>query len=539
MPQTFLNIAITVIFSAIAVGLIVFLHEFGHFLAAKKAGVIVQQFAFGFGPKLYSKKWHGTEYRINIIPVGGYIMMLGDLDGSSLSRMREQLLSKEENETVDRIFAGAKIDPNDKDFDKVNTVYKSQKKVLSKEDFAVLKKYIEKYYIPKHPGNFENISGPKKVGVIIAGVVMNLLLGIALFYVYFALNGGYTDLRKIGNPVFLGAEVNTPPVLWFDYSTDNIGEAIIIDVNGHLVKNEAELKQAIVASYDKPVNLYVYSFRQNKYLSIDYILDGTGIKSNFDADFYNKVLMDGITDNGPAALAGIVAGDVVLTINNEIPVSTDNFKAIINLNEGKIIPIKVLNLAGQQETFQIALPIVDAGKAVLGVSLAKTDDFITANSEQLMRVTYQQNSLFSGILHTINMTSYSFTAFGELINQSVAQNSSQPVSQSVSSILAVPDLFYMIIKGNNFLELINIAALVSASLAISNVLPIPLFDGGHLLFMLIEKIRGKKISQRTEEKVSQIFFYLLIGFSLILIVKDVLQFEWLTKLFNLIVGIFK
>lgn len=539
MPETFLNIGLTVFFSIIAIGLIVFIHELGHFIAAKKAGVIVLQFAFGFGPKIWSKKWHGTEYRINIIPVGGYIMMLGDLDSSSLTKMREELLTKDENELVDRIFAKAKIDSNDKSYEKIDTFYKAQKDILTENEYETLTKYIQKYYIPRHPGNFENIPGPKKFAVIIAGVIMNLVLGIGLFYLYFALNGGYTDLRKIGTPVFVGAEVNTPPIIWFDYSTDNIGETLIIKVNSQIVRNGAELKVATESYYDKPVNLYVFNVKQNKYQSIDYILDGSGIRSNFDSDFTNRVLITAVTDNSAAAVGGIEPGDIILSVNNEIPASTDNFKSIINLNQGKSVELKVLDLAGAEKILQIVLPIVEADQPVLGVSLTSTDEYVYANSEQLMRVTYRENGYFSGVLHSINVIGYNFSALGELVKQAVAEKSIQPVSGSVNSILAVPDIFYSIVKGDGYLEIINIAALVSVSLGITNVLPIPLFDGGHLLFMLIEKVRGKKIPAKTEEKIGTIFFYLLIGLSIVIMLKDVLQFDWINRIINLVVGIFK
>lgn len=62
------------LFAALLIGFTILFHEFGHFLAAKKAGVPVAIFSIGLGPKLISKKWKGTEYRLSLIPLGGYVM---------------------------------------------------------------------------------------------------------------------------------------------------------------------------------------------------------------------------------------------------------------------------------------------------------------------------------------------------------------------------------------------------------------------------------------------------------------------------------
>lgn len=540
MPQTIINIVLTIIFSGLAIGLIVFVHELGHFLAAKKSGVVVLQFAFGFGPKIWSKKWKGTEYKINLIPLGGYTQMLGDLDGSSFARLHEDIFTPEEDKKIKQIFKNGGVDPSDLDYERIDGFLKSQKSELNKADYDLLKKYVERYYIPRHPGNFENISNPKKVLVLVAGVLMNLLFAVLLFYVYFALNNGYTDLRRIGNPSFLGAEVNTPPILWFDYSTDNIGVSLIVKANGKLVRNIQDLENSGALAYDKPAELYIFNFPRNRYMTINYILDGSGLKSNFDKDFADKIVITQVSDNSAAAVAGIEAGDIVLKFNNvDVTDNIDNLRNNIFANKGKNVDLTITDVYGHNKTVTASLPVVPEGQPVLGVAFNNTNEIISQSNKELLRITYNKYSYLSGILHSINMTEYSFSALGELFKQAVVQKSVAPVTQNVNSILAVPNVFYDVVKGDNYIELINIAALVSLSLAISNILPIPLFDGGHLLFMLIEKIRGKKISPETENKISAIFFYLLVGLSILIIIKDVFQFDWFGRFFSLIGSIFK
>lgn len=74
---------LTIIVFVFVLGLLIFVHELGHFIAAKKAGIKVEEFAFGFPPKLYSKKIGGTKYAINLIPLGGYVRLFGE-DGENI-----------------------------------------------------------------------------------------------------------------------------------------------------------------------------------------------------------------------------------------------------------------------------------------------------------------------------------------------------------------------------------------------------------------------------------------------------------------------
>jgi len=90
-------------FLAVLVVLVV-VHEFGHFLAAKRAGITVQEFGVGFPPRIGSVMWHGTRYSINWIPLGGFVKMLGEDGESEAQKMRQQGLSEA---AVEKAMAGA------------------------------------------------------------------------------------------------------------------------------------------------------------------------------------------------------------------------------------------------------------------------------------------------------------------------------------------------------------------------------------------------------------------------------------------------
>ena len=172
---------------------------------------------------------------------------------------------------------------------------------------------------------------------------------------------------------------------------------------------------------------------------------------------------------------------------------------------------------------------------LLGISYYYFDSFPDA----LLRLDYSGNKIFSGINHSINMTVYNFSGLFELVKQSLAQRSIEPVSSGVSSIVGVSDFVYNLVKVDDFVNIINLTALVSLSLAIMNFLPIPLFDGGHIFFLILEKVRGRKISDNVQERIATVAFYGLIVLSVLVIFKDVWQFNFIQRigdLFTEIIG---
>lgn len=90
----------------IVLGVLVLVHELGHFLAAKRVGVRVERFSFGFGPKLFSVKRGETEYMISLVPLGGYVKMAGDEPGEALKGHKWEFLSRSVSDRFGIIFAG-------------------------------------------------------------------------------------------------------------------------------------------------------------------------------------------------------------------------------------------------------------------------------------------------------------------------------------------------------------------------------------------------------------------------------------------------
>lgn len=127
-----LSILVNVLLFILVIGILTFVHELGHFITAKLAKATVDEFALGFGPKLISKKYKGTLYSIRLLPLGGYVKIAGDGDPE-----------------------------------------KEEKKKAQKKD----------------PGNLQNKPRIIQVAVMLAGVVMNFLFAVIVYYIILATSG--------------------------------------------------------------------------------------------------------------------------------------------------------------------------------------------------------------------------------------------------------------------------------------------------------------------------------------------------------------
>jgi regulator of sigma E protease len=96
----------TLVYFAIVLGALIVVHEFGHFIVAKKSGVRVERFSIGFGPPLWRKLWRGTEYRLALVPLGGYVKMYGEQFDETVSDTRGSFLHQSVWKRIPIVAAG-------------------------------------------------------------------------------------------------------------------------------------------------------------------------------------------------------------------------------------------------------------------------------------------------------------------------------------------------------------------------------------------------------------------------------------------------
>ena len=201
----------TIVIALLLFGIIILIHEFGHFLLAKKNGVTVHEFSIGMGPKIYSKEKNGTEYSLRVLPIGGYVSMEGEEDGFDRSE------EDEENSGKTLIIDNEDIEDKDghSDEDTVNEGSFAEKTIL------------------------------QRASIIFAGPFFNFLGCIGFLVALFLMIGIPTT--KVGTLVD-----NAP--------AQEVGIKVgdeIKSVNGQTVNSSTDITNIISASKGKEINLVV------------------------------------------------------------------------------------------------------------------------------------------------------------------------------------------------------------------------------------------------------------------------------------------
>mgnify|MGYP001384283499 CR=1 FL=1 len=415
-------ILISILSFVFAVGLLVTIHEFGHYIVGRFCGMKVLKFSIGFGKPIYSKKIgrDQTDYRLSIIPLGGYVQFLDGRNGS--------------------------IDPKDEGraFD--------QKPIRS------------------------------RVAVLLAGPVFNFIFAIFAYFIIFS-NGIMTIKPVIGE------------VMSNSYAADaglNYGDRIL-KIEGKIIDDWEDAISEILMTITKKQEITFQIETQEKSNKIINL----AIKNNSSSltepgelfkglGFYpwQPPAMIGEVLSGSAAdKGGLLKGDQILTIDDEKVNSFMGLRAII---ENK--PMQLVSMKYKRDNFEYVIDIqLDQTdepnpKGILGVAGDNYEDFW-----QLKRLD-PIDAFSESIKETWASASFTVIMFSNMLTGDVSsKNISGPFSiAKYAGITAVAGL-------NQFLKFL---ALISVSLGVINLMPIPMLDGGQIVYQTLEWIKGDSLSLR-------------------------------------------
>jgi len=427
----------TLILTIIVLGVLVFVHEFGHFMTAKWAGVGVPRFSIGLGPRVVGVKVGETDYCLSAIPFGGYVKMAG-MEG-------EEAFEGLEGGEVDEL---ASIPPEKR---------------------------------------FENKSVKWRLAILAAGVVMNFVLGW-IIYIGLAWHDGIPTVD-----VTTVAGVDTNIVAARPELRALAGETVAA-VEGRSVSNWHQFSDAVTATDDETLEITLASGR-----SLTIPVSGKRDRERITAGLLPLVpsVIQEVQEGSPAARAGIEPGDRVVSIDGIVTPSFDRLSEVVRDRPDKIVPV-VVERAVEGRTRQLSLTVetgvekaprptdgklVDVG--VLGVG-AKIDRIHLGPGEAVIagtQTTGRASMLILGGLYDIVTGGVSLKAVGGPV--AIGQLTGYFASQGASSLLGWVSLF-------------------SINLAILNLLPIPVLDGGHILFLGIEATRGRPLSTTQKMRLSQV-----------------------------------
>lgn len=414
----------------ISLGILVTVHEYGHFWVARKNGIKVERFSVGFGKALWRKKGRdGTEYVVAMIPLGGYVKML--------------------DERVDEV--------SEQDKDKT----------------------------------FNSKSVYQRIAVIAAGPLANFVFAIFAFYLMFLI--GVPSIKPIIGEV-------TPSSIAAQGQVPNNAE--IVEVAGTRVRDWQDVNLALIGEIGSDTIVLKTKTADSQFITSHTLdtqhwqfapekasaLTSLGI-TPFRPNVHNEIAR--VSPDSPAQKAGLQVGDILVTLNGETLAQgwLDFSRKIKNFPEQEVT--LTIERLGSSKTLNVTPKGIDSnGKQVgyLGVS-PKADEW---PSEYKIELSYGLfSALQESVLRTWKLVTLSFDMIGKLITGDVSvKNLSGPIAIAQGAGDSA---------GYGFVYFLGFLALISINLGIINLLPLPVLDGGHLLYYLIELLTGKPVPEKIQE----------------------------------------
>jgi regulator of sigma E protease len=453
---------ITILSTAVVLGVLIFVHELGHFMTAKLMDIEVPRFSIGFGPKVIGFRRGETEYVLSLLPLGGYVKMAG----------------MEEMEAIEGGGAQGTETPVDLD-------------------------------TPRTPGprDFESKSVAARALVISAGVTMNVLFAFLVFAfiglvwgvpaVPPAVVGGITEEYVPAGAEALAGIPRGSRITRF-------GDSAIGDVD--------DLRYAITAGRAGPTEI---ALDNGQTLSID-LPSGDSLRAALFASIEpmteNPPLIAGVLDGQPADDAGLRANDRVLSAGGTTVGTWQDFVEVIEKHAGEAVALSVERGGDTiQATVTPSVTILADGTRYgrIGVQAAASRAAVPRNRVgPISALAYGISETWQWIKVTVDFL--------------VGMFSGRVSARNVGGPIMIGQLSGQVARAG--LEtVLNFMALLSVNLAVLNLLPIPVLDGGHLVFLGIEAVRGRALSLRQRMRLSQVGFIVLLAIMVFAIGNDLLR----------------
>jgi len=453
-------------------GAAIFVHEFGHFWVALWRGLKVEEFAIGFGPKIVSWTHHGIAYSLRWIPAGGFVKL-------------PQMITSEAIEGRSHTLPGAAVQTAGAEF---------KSEAPQKEQAAV----------PPAPAL-------SKILVAAAGPCMNVLFAFAIAsLIYF-----------VGLPV----QVNPPNIGYVDPKSPEGKMGIheddrIVAVNGKPVKSWDDIYRTTILALTNvfdvtivrggatnaagPSKVYALAAEANNAVNL----------KTLNLDPKDHLVIGEVSEGTAAAAAHLQPDDEIVAFAGTAISSHDEFTNLVQACGGKKTPL-MIRRANQLLTVEVT-PAMDASQKMylLGVRFAPGKDSYDIEHPtpwaQVKEVCEQVYGTITALVHSRE-------------SGVKASDLSGPVG--IASMLALQ------VKADYRLAL-HFLVMLNINLAILNMLPIPVLDGGHILMAILEKIRRRPLEVRVLEYTTTVFAVLLISFMLYVTFFDIKRIPLIHSLFK-------
>ncbi len=412
---TFLISAVKII---VLLGVLITIHELGHFIVAKLCKVKVNEFAIGFGPAIWKKQGKETKYTLRLIPLGGY----NSLEG-------EDELSEDEK-------------------------------------------------------SFSKASIPKRIAIVLAGAMVNIIFAIVIYFIIIALSGTYisNQIEEVLDG-YVAQMIELQP------------DDKIIEIDGQNIRSKKDLNEALEKSEGNEMTTKVE--RNGEILT--YNIKPSELKSKVTGIYLDEnCKIIAVQKGSPSELQGVQANDILLKVN-DINVNGDTNIALQEISRKDNNTMTLTVKRGEEEITIEVTPDYQT-TYLLGVNLKLAED-----------------TLWNRCIHASMQTQEFLLSIVDNLKQLFTGN------VGVDQMMGPVGISEVVAKTDGIREFFEMMALISLSLGVTNLLPIPALDGGKILILLIEAIRRKPMKQQTEINIQLLGFAVLIALSLYVTYNDILR----------------
>lgn len=454
----------SLVYFILVVGILVFIHEFGHFIAARISRMRVDVFAIGMGFRLFG--WNkktgftfgklpddfdgegNTDYRLSAFPIGGYVKIAGMID-----------------ESMDTDFVQSE---------------------------------------PK-PYEFRAKNAFLKAFTISAGVIMNAILAVAIFTFIAVYQGsyhngttsvGYVEKNSIAEQIGL-----------------KVGDRVLAVNENKVFTWQEMLEQMIKRDLGTSKRVEINRDGRNLILSVDgdRMVQALGNAKPLGlAPFNQYVFLNSVETLKRAGKAGLKDNDTILSINSEPIKTLTQFVRIISSNKEKQV-----QMVCKRRADTLTLAVTPDAQGLIGVGIAE------GFTGPIIHKTYDLFSAISlGTKETYNASKDFFDTFKQIFkgNISAKQSLGGPILIAKSAAQRAE---------LGIVSFLHFVALLSITLAVVNILPIPALDGGHLLFIIIEAIIRREVPIKIKMLVQQI------GLGIIILLMVFMFYNDISRVFGL------
>ncbi len=442
----------TILATIVLLGVLIFVHELGHFWAARSVGVGIERFSIGLGPRVWGFERGGTEYVVAAIPLGGYVKMQGMDD-----------------EVMEHLEGGASESPR-----------------------------------RKRDGDFDSRPIWARAFVISAGVIMNMLFAFVV-YTAVAAVWGYQDWAT--TRVMEVDESALPPGA--EALADIPPGAEIAEVGGVVTESWHDVRQVLERGPAGPVTLAT-AMPEGRYEFV--VPEGPGERRALAGalQIWVDPVVGRVEPGTPAAAASIEAGDRITDVAGVGVANWTEMVREVGARPGERVEIGLLR--GETPLVRIVeLATVGAGadaRGRLGV--------IQVPPETITVRVGAGEAVVAGMGETVAITRLILRFLADLFTGNVSP-------RDVGSIGTIA-----VASGEaaaaGLATFLRFMALFSVNLAILNMLPIPVLDGGHMVFLGIELVRGEKLSVEQRVRWSQVGMWVVLGIMVWALGNDLLRF---------------